>query len=129
LTDKPSERLWLRHKRNGLTGYLTEKDGKPKVKLDGPDPFAMRPYHEPDWEPMPVETRIPRQMVAQVQWAADRALMRALGDHRAAGRDWHGLTTAQRVEFMDNGPGKRHGDSRKKVWEAIRDATKHLVEE
>jgi len=126
---KPSERVWFRHRQNGQLGYLIERDGKTKIRLDrASDPYAIRPYNPDEWLPMVTHTRVPRQAVAAIQWAADRALLRALGAHREAGRDWHGLTDAQRVEFMDKGPGKLHGEERRKVWEAIKEATRALVE-
>lgn len=124
--ESPDNRTWVKNRRNGKVGFLISKDGKTKVKIDLPDPYAIASYEPDDWVPMEQEKKLPRQLLATVQWAADRALMRVLGEHQAAGRDWNGLTTEQRIEFMDNGPGEKHGDIRKRVWQAIKDQLKDL---
>ena len=126
--ETPDQRQWMKHRRNGKVGWLIERNGKTLVKIDLPDPYATMKYEPNDWELMNSEVKLPRQLVATVQWAADRALMRALGEHVAAGRDWHALTTEQRIEFMDNGPGEKHGEHRKRVWSALKKALKPLVE-
>lgn len=125
-SETPDNRVYVKHKRNGKVGWLAERAGKTVVKIDLPDPYAFAAYAPEDWEPMAMEKKLPRQLLATVQWAADRALMRVLGEHQAAGRDWNALTTEQRIEFMDNGPGEKHGDIRKRVWQAIKDQLKDL---
>jgi len=132
---KPSDRVWVKQASSGLVGYLVMRDGVQKVKLDRPDPYALRPYDVQNWSPMgdELDNRLPRMALAQVQWAADQSLLRVLGTHSQAGREWRSVPQSKKIQFMTDGPTsgpgmRRHLDRRRKLWLYVKEAMLGLVE-
>lgn len=114
--DPPSaERVWFTHTMTGERGYLAKRGGKDVIRLDRPmDPHATRPMG-PDWQrdegwrPITVNQR------AQVAYAADLALCRALGNHAGAKKAWIDLPDSERITFIESGPSEEDGP-RHKLW-------------
>lgn len=128
-TVAPDKRIWVRHRANGHVGWLVNKGGIVKVKLDREDPYALKPYDAKQWTRMEEVTAVPRMALALVQWKTDRELLRALGDRKRSKMDWHMMPVPARIKFMDEGPKDgAHLEVRKAVWQSIKDATRELVE-
>lgn len=57
-----------------------------------------------DWQPVDGVRKLSRPQIVQVAFEADKALLRQLGDHAKARRDWRDLGEKQRIAWLNIGP-------------------------
>lgn len=101
---QPWERIYVRSKSTGDLGWMVRRDGKDLVRLDRPLQEVIVEYSPDDW-PQEVEYRpIPHAQLVRMCFEFDRLLLRALGDHERAKKEWHQLTDKQRVAWIESGP-------------------------
>lgn len=99
---KPDERRYYRHRATGDRAYLVRRAGADKMRLDRPQEILRDPG--PDWLEDAELARFTLQQVAAVSFAADRQLLRAIGHHQQAKKEWGLLPEATRIDWVKHGP-------------------------
>lgn len=99
------EKQWFRSASTGERGWLVRREGTTYLRLDRPSQELLRPYREWDWIAEVEHRPLTALQVAEVCFAADRALCKVLAMHDLARQEWLSLTDRKRSEFVANGPG------------------------
>jgi hypothetical protein len=100
----PTEREWFSHRHSGDRGYKVRRNGQEHIKLDRPAEDITQPFKAHVWEPDQEYRPMTAAQVAQVAFAADKALCFFLGKHEAARREWASLSDKQKQFWMLKGP-------------------------
>lgn len=108
---------WFRNRQTGDRGKLEIRDGEKVVVLDRPAADHVVPYSEAQWREETEPKKYSMMELGQIAWAADRELLRVLGDHGRAGKKWGELSEAQRNRWIVKGPIEHQ--SRRDLFDAI----------
>jgi hypothetical protein len=101
---EPHQRIYVRSTKSGDLGWLVRRDGKDVVKLDRPFQEIVVEYNVDEW-PQEMDHRpIPHARLVKMAFEFDRMLLRELGDHERARKDWHQLSEEQRKAWIEKGP-------------------------
>ena len=119
-----NKRTYYRRSTDGQLGWLVRRAGRQMIRLDRPDE-QIRALVDGEWVPDREHRPLNRGQVAQVCFAADRALCLALGLHKEAKREWIELRQEDKKVWLHEGPPTPK--VRSVVFERIRDALEHLT--
>lgn len=124
---KPHERMYYRHTSTGDRGWLVRREGRDMIRMDRGAHEELREFKPTIWV-RDNETRpLTVWSVAQVAFAADRQLCRAIGLHELAKKAWLDLSENKRREWMETGPKGPELEKRRKLYEAITDSLRELT--
>jgi hypothetical protein len=121
----PDQRTYYRSAEDGQRAYLVKRGGKDMVRLDRPMEEILRPL-DGSWRPDTQTYPFTAHQVAEVAFAADRALCRTMGKHLDAGKEWLSLKEQARIKWMEEGPST--GDIRDDLYDAIMGTLKGMTD-
>lgn len=101
------ERILMKLGQNGDLGYLVRHDGMLKVRRNLVNElilFTWTPTSPGGWQEYGSPFEIGPGQAVMVAYAADRALLGALGRYEEARKPWDGLTDKARLAFMREAP-------------------------
>ena len=123
--DPPTHRrTYFKHATDGQLGWLVKRSGRQMIRMDR-EPETLRPMNDAEWIPDKEHRPLNKGQVAQVCFAADRALCTALGMHKEGKREWVELRQEEKAVWMQAGPDKPK--VRQVVFERISAALEHLT--
>ena len=115
------ERVYYRHVENGQRAYAVTRAGLEKLRFDrGPHEEIIVPLDPKSWTVDKDVRPINATHLAEVAFAADRALCLRIALHREARKEWRDLNDRERLEWMKSGPGDDAHPMRIATWRAIR---------
>ena len=117
------QRVWYRSSSTGDRGYLVTRDGGAAIRLDRPGECIRK--LDSTWIPEPAARPLRAAELAQVVHAADVALCKLLGMHKATPKAWASLTDDDRALWMAVGPPTTN-PTRVALYEAIKGAISGL---
>lgn len=121
----PDERTYYRSAEDNQRAYLVRREGKDMLRLDRTMEEILRPFTSA-WKPDNQVHPVNAQQLAQVAFAADRALCRVLGKHAQSHGDWLSLKEQARIKWMAHGPAT--GDIRDDLFDAIMGTLRGLAD-
>lgn len=124
-SDEPDGRKWVHHSTTGDRGFLVEEDGKTLVQLDRVNQVIRRPYNTGEWVLEEDHRPLTIHSLAQVSYAADGALMVAMGRAQNPA-PWVALRENDKLRWIKQGPGGK--GPRAKLYAAINKALGNLLE-
>jgi hypothetical protein len=101
---EPWQRIYVRHGQTADLGYLVRRDGKDLVRLDRPNQEVLQEYDAHHWTTETAYRPVSHVQVVQVAFAADQVLLKALGQHAKARKNWHEISEKQRKAWLELGP-------------------------
>ena len=126
-------KYWVRHSRNGLTGWLV-KAGTTDV-LNGPEPGAevlihapgnsqWRPFSDGTWVAMDDTPKLPIGSKVSVAYKAIQEYARITGDYAASTKDLSSFKDEVRIAIFRDGasaiPGRIGSNpAARRIWKAI----------
>ena len=102
----PQERVWYRDATSGQLGWMVRRDGEDKIRLDRPLEEICLKYIPGAWKAQTEHRPLNPAEVAQVAFAADCRLSRAIGIVENSKKEWQSLDDDQRIAWMSTGPTK-----------------------
>lgn len=121
-----SDRAWYESKQTGDRGWMVRRDGKEAIKLDRVGVDEIRPFHDSEWKPILNRRPLTKHAITLVAFAADRELLKALGEHQKSRTEWASLSQAQRRKWMLEGP--KEPATRAELYKVIMEALGPLAE-
>lgn len=116
--DPPAwHRVYLRHARTSDLGYLVRRAGKDVVRLDRVNQEILQDYDAQVWLAETDYRPISHVQVVQIAFVADQHLLRALGEHQKARKNWHEISEKQRKAWLEEGP--KDPPKRAELYKAI----------
>jgi hypothetical protein len=121
------KREWYRHQTTGERGWRVRRNGKTQIRYDrGPNIDTCVPFNKSVWAPLKELRPLTDHHLAEVAYAADQVLLRALGDHEYARTPWINLRDSERIDWKDSGPGQDGDPVRVDLFRAIMKTLEHL---
>lgn len=99
-----NERTFYRSTANGDRGWMVRREGRDCIKLDRPMQDIYRPFKESEWSKEKQHHPMAPMAKAQIAFAADKELCKAIGLFTGSRTTWLDLTDEKRVEWMTKGP-------------------------
>ena len=117
-----TERRFYYHHIDGQLGELVNIDGVAHIRLNRGSEEIDVPFQEGKWRPASETRKLNKHHAAEVSFAADRVLCKALGLHTEIGakeRDWMMLGNEERLAWATHGPKGTKSDLRMKLFKDI----------
>lgn len=120
----PDRRIYYRHARTGDRGFLVRRQGTDHIRYDRGDQHQTVPFRPDEWTEDVATRRLHDHEMAQIAYAADRRLCRALGLAREAGKEWIDLPEKERIRYVSEGPRAPKGSLRWRLFQTITEVLK-----
>lgn len=121
----PGRRIWVQSSVTGDVGWLVRRDGQERVRLDRPNQEIVVDFNG-NWTQIVEHRRIAHSQLVRVAFEADRELMRLLGHHDKARKEFRDLGEKQLAAWIEEGP--KEPPIRALLYRSIMDTlTEHTV--
>ncbi len=124
--ETPKHKTWYRHGTTGDRGFMVNIDDMDMIQLDRPQEVVRRPFIAGEWNIETEHRPLTIAQVGEIAFMADKQLCQARGEHELARRDWHGLSDAQRIKWMNVGP--KDDPLRADLWKATMGVIRHRAD-